>query len=306
MAKQSPKDPKFRCNICKEYYYAPEQLVHYQCPNHGYLCEKHVFTKESHLESRIYILSDIIQQNYIRYRNDNKRFLNELKLSLFLLKNKNELFRQINIDRLDFNDKDWPNQFMIFKLKSRNENIQCCNTLLNSEYIEFPYDWNDDEFRINNTHHNIILEKSGDFEKFVQSTQISYCNKKTSKYQWDININRWIEIYYDTNNVLNIEDESKSIIDNFIYDIEIPDYPAYKEELDSLYEEAARLIVTAQMGSTSLLQRRMKLGYNRAGRLMDQLESAGIVGPSQGSAPRVVLYKNIEELNSFLDKSRNS
>ena len=80
MAKQSPKDPKFRCNICKEYYYAPEHSVHYQCPIHGYLCEKHVFTKDSLLESRIYIFSDKIQENYIRYRNDNKRFLNELKL----------------------------------------------------------------------------------------------------------------------------------------------------------------------------------------------------------------------------------
>lgn len=46
MAKQSPKDPKFRCNICKEYYYAPEHIVHYQCPDHGYLCNKHVFKKE--------------------------------------------------------------------------------------------------------------------------------------------------------------------------------------------------------------------------------------------------------------------
>ena len=48
MAKQSPKDPKFRCNICKEYYYAPEHMVHYQCPKHGYLCQKHIGIK-SHL-----------------------------------------------------------------------------------------------------------------------------------------------------------------------------------------------------------------------------------------------------------------
>ena len=71
-------------------------------------------------------------------------------------------------------------------------------------------------------------------------------------------------------------------------------------ERDALFEEAARLIVSAQMGSTSLIQRRMKLGYNRAGRLMDQLESAGLVGPSQGSKPREVLYKTEAELNNFL------
>ena len=71
-------------------------------------------------------------------------------------------------------------------------------------------------------------------------------------------------------------------------------------ERDSLFEDAAKLIVSAQMGSTSLIQRRMKLGYNRAGRLMDQLESAGIVGPSQGSKPREVLYKTDAELFDFL------
>jgi len=69
---------------------------------------------------------------------------------------------------------------------------------------------------------------------------------------------------------------------------------------DVLFEEAARLIVSAQMGSTSLIQRRMKLGYNRAGRVMDQLESAGLVGPSQGSKPREVLYKTEADLNNFL------
>jgi len=69
---------------------------------------------------------------------------------------------------------------------------------------------------------------------------------------------------------------------------------------DPLFEDAAKLIVNAQMGSTSLIQRRMKLGYNRAGRLMDQLESAGIVGASQGSKPREVLYKTDAELYDFL------
>jgi hypothetical protein len=42
MPKQSPSDPKFRCNICEEYYFAPEHIIHYQCPTHGYLCSKHV------------------------------------------------------------------------------------------------------------------------------------------------------------------------------------------------------------------------------------------------------------------------
>jgi S-DNA-T family DNA segregation ATPase FtsK/SpoIIIE len=73
------------------------------------------------------------------------------------------------------------------------------------------------------------------------------------------------------------------------------------DERDSLFEEAARLIVANQIGSTSLLQRRMKLGYNRAGRLMDQLEAAGIVGPNQGSKAREVLIKTEMELQQHLD-----
>jgi len=70
---------------------------------------------------------------------------------------------------------------------------------------------------------------------------------------------------------------------------------------DPLFEEAARLIVQNQVGSTSLLQRRMKLGYNRAGRLMDQLEAAGVVGPNQGSKAREVIIKNEQELSLYLD-----
>ncbi len=70
---------------------------------------------------------------------------------------------------------------------------------------------------------------------------------------------------------------------------------------DPLFEDAARLIVQNQVGSTSLIQRRMKLGYNRAGRLMDQLESAGIVGANQGSKARDVLIKTDVELQELLD-----
>jgi DNA segregation ATPase FtsK/SpoIIIE, S-DNA-T family len=71
---------------------------------------------------------------------------------------------------------------------------------------------------------------------------------------------------------------------------------------DALFEDAARLIVQNQVGSTSLLQRRMKLGYNRAGRLMDQLENAGMVGPGQGSKARDVLIKTESDLNAYLQQ----
>ena len=70
---------------------------------------------------------------------------------------------------------------------------------------------------------------------------------------------------------------------------------------DPLFEEAARLIVQNQSGSTSLIQRRMKLGYNRAGRLMDQLEQAGVVGPNLGSKVREVVIKTEADLQELLN-----
>ncbi|MBX9850210.1 MAG: DNA translocase FtsK [Cytophagaceae bacterium] len=77
-------------------------------------------------------------------------------------------------------------------------------------------------------------------------------------------------------------------------------------ERDSLFEEAARIIVTHQQGSTSLLQRRLKLGYNRAGRLIDQLESAGVVGPFEGSKAREVLVKDEYSLEQLLNTLQNT
>jgi S-DNA-T family DNA segregation ATPase FtsK/SpoIIIE len=72
-------------------------------------------------------------------------------------------------------------------------------------------------------------------------------------------------------------------------DAEEADDPLNDEDDGELVREAARLVVGHQQGSTSLLQRRLKVGYSRAGRLMDQLESLGVVGPFQGSKAREVL-----------------
>ena len=93
---------------------------------------------------------------------------------------------------------------------------------------------------------------------------------------------------------------------------ELPD-PYYDEEecyvndvdmthLDPLFEDAARLIVMKQDGSTSLIQRKFAIGYNRAGRLMDQLEKAGIVGAVHGSRPREVLIVDEISLEILLSQ----
>jgi S-DNA-T family DNA segregation ATPase FtsK/SpoIIIE len=76
-------------------------------------------------------------------------------------------------------------------------------------------------------------------------------------------------------------------------------------ERDSLFREAAEVIVTAQQGSASLIQRKLKLGYNRAGRLIDQLEAAGIVGPFEGSKARAVLIADLVALEHFLNNEQN-
>ena len=77
------------------------------------------------------------------------------------------------------------------------------------------------------------------------------------------------------------------------------------QELDEFFEDAARLVVINQSGSTSMIQRRLKLGYNRAGRIMDQLEYTGIVGPNEGSKARQVLFIDEIELEEYLKELRD-
>lgn len=74
--------------------------------------------------------------------------------------------------------------------------------------------------------------------------------------------------------------------------------------IDPLFEEATRAIVISQQGSTSMIQRRFSIGYNRAGRLMDEMEKAGIVGAAQGSKPREVLIQDENSLETMLSQLR--
>ncbi|HVX49715.1 MAG TPA: DNA translocase FtsK, partial [Chitinophagaceae bacterium] len=110
----------------------------------------------------------------------------------------------------------------------------------------------------------------------------------------------------EVENVCNFIEEQQGYPEAF----KLPEYVDEKDtegkavdlaDKDPLFEDAARLVVQNQMGSTSLIQRRMKLGYNRAGRLMDQLEIAGIVGPNLGSKAREVICKTDAELQEILD-----
>ena len=76
-------------------------------------------------------------------------------------------------------------------------------------------------------------------------------------------------------------------------------------KLDERFEEAAKLVVMSQRGSTSDLQRRLGMGYAKAGRVMDQLEAAGFVGPQEGSKPRQVLVSSLDELDQIIAAYKN-
>ena len=93
-----------------------------------------------------------------------------------------------------------------------------------------------------------------------------------------------------------VEDTGGSGMNNATADI---------SNLDPFFEEAAHAVVLSQQGSTSMIQRRFSIGYNRAGRLMDQLEQVGVVGTAQGSKPREVLIQDENQLNSLLLQMRN-
>jgi S-DNA-T family DNA segregation ATPase FtsK/SpoIIIE len=95
------------------------------------------------------------------------------------------------------------------------------------------------------------------------------------------------------------------ILPEFIEEDKIQNNTIDIEDRDPLFREAAEVIVTAQQGSASLIQRKLKLGYNRAGRIIDQLESAGIVGNFEGSKARSVLVKNLVELDELLKSDLN-
>ena len=101
---------------------------------------------------------------------------------------------------------------------------------------------------------------------------------------------------------------------SYPFPFELPD-PYYNEEdsyindvdtqyLDPLFEDAARMVVINQSGSTSLIQRKFAIGYNRAGRLMDQLEMAGVVGPAHGANPREVLIRDEMSLENLFEQWR--
>lgn len=105
------------------------------------------------------------------------------------------------------------------------------------------------------------------------------------------------EFLYSDQNMIDFSNEMSYGVENL--DLESDDYFDINE-LDSMFVDSARLVVIDQQASASLLQRKLELGYNRAGRVVDQLEEMNIIGPFQGSNPREVLFSDINSLEDFL------
>ncbi|MBI4649535.1 MAG: DNA translocase FtsK, partial [Bacteroidia bacterium] len=95
---------------------------------------------------------------------------------------------------------------------------------------------------------------------------------------------------------------SPSFLPEFVPDSEEAALDFDLQKRDPLFAEAAHLIVAHQQGSTSLIQRKFSIGYNRAGKIIDQLEAARVVGPFQGSKARQVLFTDEMSLEQFLSK----
>ena len=138
------------------------------------------------------------------------------------------------------------------------------------------------------------------FKKKGGSLQSETIVEHSRKIQENINNNEHISKSIDNEKLIN------SLVDAYaqkeVY--EKPDLSIDTNNFDPFFEEAAYAIVTTQVGSTSMIQRRFSIGYNRARRLMDQLEMAGIIGPAEGSKPREVLIQDKNTLQMMLNFRR--
>ena len=222
MSKQSPKDPKFRCNICKEYYYAPEYLVHYQCPKHGYLCEKHVGQKDM----LVFGHDDKNNPNKIKKKNVNPKddpyFDIIINLPALLINNclcdvddnfmdQIDIFTYVGPDNFDKTLINELKEYDLDQFKDEiGENIvdefvsvglDTWGALLESDFDQLKRKTNLNDQTITsalNKLKELAIEK---FNLVTDSSLVLFerqfsqrkCGKNPSKYLWNNNIQRWLE-----------------------------------------------------------------------------------------------------------------
>ena len=147
---------------------------------------------------------------------------------------------------------------------------------------------------------NIIVFLSNIFKKKQKLVVKENINIQGSTTTSTLNDSSPNEFYANDKKELVVElteEEKESLIEWFVHKDDVNDYGVPNKDFDpsqkdELFEDAARVIVSHQHGSTSLIQRKLKLGYNRAGRILDQLEAKGIVGPFEGAKAREVKFKD--------------
>ena len=147
------------------------------------------------------------------------------------------------------------------------------------------------------------------FERYFLLGEVLYDYKDTSWYHEYLNLmKQHIDIVRDSVKGNKAQISKIDVFSSFVNALSINQQDNNKcaitelNHLDPLFDDAARLIVREQSGSTSIIQRKLSIGYNRAGRLMDQLEKAGIVGQAYGSKPREVLIRDMGSLEKLLSK----
>lgn len=157
-------------------------------------------------------------------------------------------------------------------------------------------------FRVNTVTDSRLILNSGGAEKLIGNGDMYFTSRNNALQRVQCSMPSFDEI----DRVCAFIQGQQGYTSPFEIDDYIPEPlpPVDMEHLDPMFEDAARLIVREQNGSTSTIQRRFAIGYNRAGRLMDQLEIAGIVGPAYGAKPRDVLIKDGNSLERILNKYR--
>lgn len=223
------------------------------------------------------------------------------KLFFCLIVDMYRSLKKMNINMNDLKPECYPFALMVDKIYMR----------LNAQYtslyvIESPYRAFCDMLKTMDAkmpifdHYFMLGEVLFDYTRDLSwyNQYLAFMRKHAEIIEYAIHSNnrklKYVEDFCTFVDSLNI---SASNANSILNDIDM-------RHLDPLFEDAARLIVVNQSGSTSLIQRKLAIGYNRAGRIMDQLEKAGILGPPLGAKPREVLIQDENSLNSILIKLR--
>ena len=190
MAKQSPKDPKFRCNICKEYYHAPEHPVHYQCPIHGYLCEKHIGKEDDLIYCHTYD-----RKIYKEFSNRFWKLPADKRTSVIPLPDP-----KLKLSEDPYYDKKYPlptelvAKCMCEHLDKLHRFPYIAYRILNEDKEDMGFYYENSDNYITALNSSI---KDSAFRSGHNDMRYTQCLKDPIKYTWNDNAKRWLEVGKD-------------------------------------------------------------------------------------------------------------